>query len=1401
MNSYNTISESSNILNGNTYLETIILYLVNPFDNTRIPVRLLLDSGSNSTFVTDYNSIKSYLKLIAQRKISIQAMGKSPECLSRDIFSAKLAVTPFSNKTEKFYFINMIMVDSLCGKIYSPQITHFQKEFIESNKIKLADKNAAKGGFLDVDILIGQDYYHQIVKNEKMFVSGGLVLVHTIAGYSLAGTASNDSYSEECNESNLNLFKVHSDTPFLPDIRSQELEHLKKLVSLETLGVGPLEEEISPVLDRFNHTTTHNGRRYSAFLPKRSERLKKLPTNFCHTFKRLVNGYQQLLKPDKMGDLEEYSKIMKEQLEAGVLEKVACIGSIAEIQTKIDTDPTLFDGINVSFSHSYVHYLPHFSVRKNSTGKMRLVYDAAAKTNSKVYSLNDCLETGPDLINSLISILIRFRLNKFALKSDIEKAFLQIEIEESDRDLLRTLWIEEGLVWIYRFARLPFGITCAPFILAATLRKHLFESDISEEEQNKILESFYVDDNVSGANTFDELIEAKTSMQEIFSKAGMTLRQFNSNNKDLREILTETEEIVPDVESVLGILWEVLDDKLGINCNHISEPVGPKKGRKKKTFPDTKRGIYSKLGKIFDVLGLISPFMFLGKLIIRDICEDIKSWDAKLPYKHLESWNKWESQLNILDTFRVPRFIGVENPKKVCLVGFCDASKLGFAACIYYIVEDMNGQTISNLLVSKTHVAPKNISSIPRLELCGALLLANLMSHVKRAIKEIKNENIFLFTDSADVLFWIRSLSLDWPVFVANRIKQILSMTLVENWKHVSSNENPADIPSRGCPLSTLINDKTINKFWLEGPEWLKGNIDAYKSVVDLKLIPPGCQEELGTIVLFNKTNLNTPTISSIINISRFNSFSKLILVTKFVLKALNLFSSKMTHESFLFHKGKNNLPNPVWCEILWIQAIQREYYGDFFILAKDNSKGKNSFSNIPADSKNKFKELNIFLDSDLNILRCHSRIQAANLKFSTINPILLPPESPFTYMLIKRTHERLLHAGKSQTVAAVRTEYYVPRLTKITSNLINKCVKCKKAYGSTYSLPPCPDLPDFRVQKIRPFKKVGLDYAGPFTTRERFIDKSYFDYKSYILIFTCTASRGVHFEATNSLNSNDFCLALDRFVSERGAPDLLVSDNAKTFETASKKLRTISKDKLVNNTLNQHRMEWQFYTEKAPWMGGFIERVVGLFKRHFQKVVRANLLSFEEFRTVVKSSQAVINSRPLTYLCEGLNEGIPLTPSMLIHGFTITDLPSYCDKLRSDNDTSNELKLSERYKKIEKAKSSFWNIYSTQYLTELMERHTRWKKGKTDFRVPKVGDVCLLRKEKMPRNRWPLAIIERVDISTRDNQIRTVGVRTLNDKGKPSIINRSPTFLVPLEEDVNDYQENSSDMTNLIIL
>ena len=181
--------------------------------------------------------------------------------------------------------------------------------------------------------------------------------------------------------------------------------------------------------------------------------------------------------------LKEYGTIIKDQVEVGIVEEVAELD-------KVDM----------------VHYLLHQAVvRKDAvTAKVRIVYDASSKGFKTKASLNDCLHVGPSLNPLLYNILLRFRENRIALVGDIEKAFLNVEVDEVDRDSLRFLWIKDidsevHETVVYRFWRVVFGLNASPLLLNATLRHHILKYLQSDPKfVQRVVESFYVDDLVSG---------------------------------------------------------------------------------------------------------------------------------------------------------------------------------------------------------------------------------------------------------------------------------------------------------------------------------------------------------------------------------------------------------------------------------------------------------------------------------------------------------------------------------------------------------------------------------------------------------------------------------------------------------------------------------------------------------------------------------------------------------------------------------------------------------------------------------------------------------------------------------------------------------------------------------------
>ena len=219
---------------------------------------------------------------------------------------------------------------------------------------------------------------------------------------------------------------------------------------LETIGIRERNEVHETLLDNI----TFNGERYSVGLQWKAGN-KVLPTNFDNALARFNSLVRKLWKDPST--LQKYDDTIKEQVELGIVEQVS------------EMDAT-----------EKVHYLPRMAVVREEaeTTKVRVVYDASCKDKQFGTSLNDCLHVGPSLSPLIFDILLRFRESRVALAGDIEKAFLNIEINQEDRDCLRFLWLDginktEPKICIMRSRRVVFGVNLSPFLLNAVLRHRI----------------------------------------------------------------------------------------------------------------------------------------------------------------------------------------------------------------------------------------------------------------------------------------------------------------------------------------------------------------------------------------------------------------------------------------------------------------------------------------------------------------------------------------------------------------------------------------------------------------------------------------------------------------------------------------------------------------------------------------------------------------------------------------------------------------------------------------------------------------------------------------------------------------------------------------------------------------
>ena len=466
--------------------------------------------------------------------------------------------------------------------------------------------------------------------------------------------------------------------------------------------------------------------------------------------------------------LEEYNEVIKEQLTSGVIE------SITELERA-----------------DKVHYIPHLAVvrKEASTTKVRVVCDASAKLGKGGTSLNDCLHVGPSLNPLLFYILVRFREKRVALVGDIEKAFLNIEVAERDRDCLRFLWCEdvhkpESKIVVYRFCRVVFGLNASPFLLNATLRYHISKyKDEDPEFARKMLEGFHVDDLVTGEKNLSAAFHLYETSKQRMAAGGFRLRKWMTNDKALRDRIernesnatsarNEEEETFAKVtlgtgakvsercQKVLGLSWDCEKDCIEFSFKKLAD-----RAREMKL---TKRNLLSLLAGLFDPLGIISPMIVCMKILLQNLCCENRGWDEELEGNSSRNFHEWIADLSKIEGILISRCI-YERPKQEVLEcelhGFGDASSKAYCAVVYLVYKTNEG-TSAKLLTLKSRVAPLKKVTIPHLELMPARILAQFMDTVKLALEsQLKVNRVRYWLDSSTALCWIQNRG-EWKQFV-----------------------------------------------------------------------------------------------------------------------------------------------------------------------------------------------------------------------------------------------------------------------------------------------------------------------------------------------------------------------------------------------------------------------------------------------------------------------------------------------------------------------------------------------------------------------------------------------------------------------------------------------------------
>ncbi|XP_063911968.1 uncharacterized protein LOC135128820 [Zophobas morio] len=995
---------------------------------------------------------------------------------------------------------------------------------------------------------------------------------------------------------------------------------------------------------------------------------------------------------------------------------------------------------------SNTYYIPHHAVFKNN--KIRVVFDASMKSDNNL-SLNQNLLTGPTIQDDIFAITLRFRTYQFVISADITKMYRQININIPDREYQRIFWREspDTPVQIYRLTTVTYGTTSAPFLAIRSRQQLAIENrETFPTASAKIIRDFYVDDLLSGADILSQAFELQHQIDKILKSGGFQLCKWASVDVNLipQTNSTDTDKINLDKHNenkTLGLYWNYRNDSLAYKINSLSNL--PKANV-------TKKHILSTVSKIFDPLGLISPVVVKAKLLLQKCWSEQLLWDQKVPHDINSAWLNLIQDLTDLDKITIARKIVPQNVVNIQIHGFADASEKAYGAVIYLRTTDSSGNIQVNLLTAKSRIAPMKTITIPRLELMAAVLLSELLKRVILSL-DIKIDQTILWTDSTIVLHWLARPASHWQIFVGNRVAQIQSESNYDEWRHVVSTDNPADVVSRGMSPEELSKCS----LWWHGPKWLVEQPQNWPSPFETNFASTEIPE-------IRKTVVTTITKTSLDLIEKFSSYEKLLKCVAYLFSFINYIKSKRNHKRVKldvhnFEDARNKV----------IKFIQRQ------VFAKELNELK---TNGVVNTTSAILSLSPFIDND-GIIRVGGRLRHSNFTFAVKHPILLPSNHHFTKLVIQYFHEQQLHAGAQATLAAIRQQYWILSARNVIRHTLHKCIRCFRTKPKI-AFQKMGDLPEQRLNPTRPFSKTGVDYCGPITIKEGH-GRGKRSVKAYIALFICLCTKAVHLELVSSLTSSAFLNALKRVISRRGNVLELHSDNAKNFVGGNNELQELNElihsDEFKNRVIKslQHQVKWNFIPPRSPNFGGIWESNVKSVKIHLKKVIGSALLTFEEMYTFLTRVEACLNSRPFTPLSNDPNDLSALTPGHFLIGESLTAPPE-------KNLEDVKLNRLDRWQLLEKMRQEFWIRFQREYITQL-QRRNKWKTSPATSLKP--GCLVLLVDEQTPPLTWPLGRVQEVHPG-RDGLVRVATVKTNKGVYKRAI---SKLSILPIDSDIED--------------
>ena len=670
------------------------------------------------------------------------------------------------------------------------------------------------------------------------------------------------------------------------------------------------------------------------------------------------------------------------------------------------------------------------------------------------------------------------------------------------------------------------------------------------------------------------------------------------------------------------------------------------------------------------------------KIIIRETYKKELSlgWDDDLPIELKKKWVQVLQLLKEAESLKFRRCITYSNsigdPE---LIVFCDGSKLAMCAAKYIRWLLDTNEYVCQLVASKAKVTPVEGKTTPRAEMDAAVLAVRLGKTVVNSCRTLKFKEVIHISDSTCTIATIINQTSALKEYMGNRAGEIRRKSKPENWFHVKSGDNIADLGTR---MEATIDDIKSGSEWQCGPEWCKLDRSEWPVTQDIgpEHIPP---EELAKPKLCSLATKTTP----LIDIDKFRSYDRLMRVTA---RILRIFQKK----SF---KNNNITPESLEkAEEYWIKESMK--------LTTEEYKKGNLASLRPR------------LREDGIIVLSTRALKGLKSNYNQDTFPILSRNDPLAKLWIRKIHFED-HTGVTRTVAKSRRKFWIPRARKIAQSLRHSCYVCRLLDKQLAMQQMCP-LPDDRLAIAPVFNKVSMDLFGPKIIRDTVKKRT--TMKVWGVIFTCKATRAVYLDITDSYSTDSILQVLDKFISQRGCPSEITSDQGSQLVAASQDIAELTKNwnwNKVSDWASDNKIHWKFVPAEAQHQNGLSESLIRSVKRSISHVVGSNELTFSELQLAFYKISDIINSRPIGIVSgSDPDDPSPITPNDLILGRSNNGVPP--------GPFNTKVTIAKRYSYVQTIVDEWWKRWIDSVLPTLVPSY-KWQQR---HRNVKVGDVCLIR-------------------------------------------------------------------------